>query len=335
MARLVGLQIGGVLAASILSAMLACAPALAAKSAGKKTAAPPKEPPMRVYIVRSAANGCEPNCPEWIAAQGQIEEGTPARFKKVLSQLGDRKLPVLIHSFGGAADAAVAIGRQLRGKGLDVAVSQTEFTCSPEAKACRKKQGQSPLLGVPATATGICASACAFVLAAGERRFVGISAYVGVHSLATIQTKVLRTYRMDPYRTRQGAVRYRRSLMSEKIVGRRQISAPKKIYGRFEKYFIEMNISKDIMPLITGTANSSIHWLNREELRSTRIATHRMDGEQLLLGVTAPDDGWDPSVFLPAVPGAGHPTDNCTLYGVGCSWSLTPGAPGIPSAPSQ
>lgn len=331
MATLVGLRIGGVLAASVVGVMMASAPALAAQSKGKKNAAPPREPPMRVYIVRSAATGCEPNCPEWIAAQGQIEEGSPARFRKILSQLGDRKLPVLIHSGGGAADAALAIGRLLRGKGLDVGVSQTDFTpCAPEAAACRKKQGKSPLLGVASSNTAICASSCAFVLAAGTRRFVGISAFVGVHRLATIQTKVLRTYRMNPYRTREGAVRYKRSLVSEKIVGRRQISAPQKIYGRFEKYFAEMNITKDIMPLIKETANSSIHWLTLGELRSTRIATHRLDGNHLLFGVAILGDGWTSMAPGMTFGREASPQASCERFGgspMGCSLHFDNGLP--------
>ncbi|TGT50271.1 hypothetical protein EN809_040095, partial [Mesorhizobium sp. M2E.F.Ca.ET.166.01.1.1] len=35
--------------------------------------APDLGPPMRFAVVRSSAPGCEPNCPEWIAAEGTIE----------------------------------------------------------------------------------------------------------------------------------------------------------------------------------------------------------------------------------------------------------------------
>ena len=326
-----GLRIVRVLAASMCGAMLVCAPAAAAKAPAKKSAAPPKEPSMRVYIVRSGQDGCEPNCPEWIAAQGQIEAGSPARFKKVLRQLGGRKLPILINSGGGAADEALMIGRLLRAQGLDVAVAKTVFTpCAPEAAACRKKAAKTPLRGLPDAATSICASSCAFVLAAGTRRFVGAAAFVGVHRLAAIQTKVMRTYRMVPYRTRQGSVRYKRNLLSEKVVSQRQVSAPKKIYKRFEKYFVEMNISNAIMPLIMETAHSSVHWLTHEELRSTRIATHRMNGEQLLLGATAPDDGWVDAASGRTVAEPASREPDCERFGglsLGCSWRLAPSSP--------
>ncbi len=91
---------------------------------------------MRVYLVRSAQNGCEPNCPEWIAAQGHIVAGTLTRFKKVFREAGKRHLPVLIHSGGGLADEALAIAHLLRAKGLDVAVARTVFTTLCAGSAC-------------------------------------------------------------------------------------------------------------------------------------------------------------------------------------------------------
>ncbi|TIT97889.1 MAG: hypothetical protein E5W55_07925, partial [Mesorhizobium sp.] len=43
-----------------------------------KEQAPDLGPTMRFAVVRSSAPGCEPNCPEWISAEGTIEAGTPA-----------------------------------------------------------------------------------------------------------------------------------------------------------------------------------------------------------------------------------------------------------------
>ncbi len=252
--------------ASVL--VLAGASAAAGKAPAKK-AAVPVEPSMRVYVVRSAQDGCEPNCAEWIAAQGRIDAGSLGRFKKVLGELGKRNLPVLIHSGGGHADAALAIGRLLRGKGFDVGVAKTVFTpCAPEAAACRKKEGKEPLRGLPDTGFSVCASSCAFILAAGTRRFVGAPAFVGVHRGALIQTKVLQTYRMTPYRTSDGSVKYKRKLISEKVISQHQTTAPNKAYASYEKYFVEMGIRKEIMPLMLATPNTSIHWLTREELQS-------------------------------------------------------------------
>src|SRR5262245_52926510 len=155
---------------------------------------PPTELPMQVHLVRSAEPGCEPGCPEWIAAQGKIEEGTAARFRKVLRQLGDRKLPLLIDSSGGRVSEAFEIGRLIRARGLDVAVSGTELVpCPASEPACRQREAQRVHLGVPQADLSKCASACAFVLAAGTRRLVGATAFVGLHRIRTF--RVLLPYR--------------------------------------------------------------------------------------------------------------------------------------------
>ena len=315
--------------------ILAGAAAAASKAPAKKTAAA-IEPPMRVYIVRSAAAGCEPGCPEWIAAQGRIDGNSLGQFKKVFSQLGKRNLPVLIHSGGGMAYEALAIGRLLRAKGFDVSVSKTAFTpCAPEATACRKKEVQKALRGIADAGFSVCASSCGFILAAGTRRFVGAGAHVGVHRGEMVHTKVLHTYRMTPYRADDGSVRYKRRLLSKKVVSEKRKETPGKIYDRYKKYFVEMGVGKEIMPLMLATPNSSIHWLTREELRSTRIATHRMDGEQLIAAAAAPDDGWDASVFVRTAPGRGHPSHNCALYVLDCPPQGKPSAPVEPVKPTE
>jgi hypothetical protein len=146
-----------------------------------------------------------------------------------------------------------------------------------------------------------------------------------VHKSILIQSKVLYTYKMKPYRASDGSVKVRRQLISEKIVGQRQVSAPQKTYDRYEKYFREMDVGKTIMPLMLGAPNTSIHWLTPQELRVTRIATHRMDGWQLIRGDTAPDIGWG-SPFTPVGPSPQVPAapEDCTKSGAGCAWQFTP-----------
>lgn len=43
---------------------------------------------MKFVVARSNAPGCEPNCPEWISAEGDIAAGTPALLKRTLKKLG-------------------------------------------------------------------------------------------------------------------------------------------------------------------------------------------------------------------------------------------------------
>ncbi|MEZ2332242.1 hypothetical protein AB6802_21175 [Mesorhizobium sp. RCC_202] len=97
---------------------------------------------MRFVIVRSGAAGCEPNCPEWISAEGAIEIDTPAKFKGILKALGRRHLPVIVNSPGGSVDAALQLGRIIRKNKLDIAVGATRFSgCWPGMEGCRANDG--------------------------------------------------------------------------------------------------------------------------------------------------------------------------------------------------
>jgi hypothetical protein len=237
------------------------------------------EPSMQVYLVRSAEPGCEPQCPEWIAAQGKIDGNSVVRFKRVLRQLGDRKLPVLIDSNGGRVSEAFAIGRLARAKGLDVVVGRTDLTaCAPADVACRRRlKARNMRLGLPKSDLSRCASSCAFILAAGTRRLVGPTAYVGVHQIRSfyIYAKVVRTYRVTAT-TRQ--------LVSERRVTERVVETrtPQKTYDEIGRYFAEMGIGAGLMPLILATPGDRLHWLTPDELKATGLATDRLAGEQLL-----------------------------------------------------
>lgn len=267
--------------------------AAAAAQPAKGSPVPAPEAPMQVYLVRSAEPGCEPQCPEWIAAQGKIEWSSVARFRKVLNQLGKRKLSVLIDSSGGKVREALAIGRLLRGRGLDVAVTSTVFTpCAPTDTTCRKAKTEGVLTGLPRSRLSRCASACAFILAAGSRRLVGAEAFVGVHRIRSfyVYTQVLRTYRTTSSRRR--LVRERR--LAHRVVETR---TSQRTYDQIGRYFAEMGIGEPILALILATPSDSLHWLTREELRLSRLATDAIDGEQLLGGavVSGVSNGARPS----------------------------------------
>ncbi len=245
---------------------------------------------MRVHIVRSAEVGCDPDCPEWIAAQGKLDLGVSTQFKKILRGLGERKLPVFIHSGGGSVRDAIAIGRLLRAKGLDVAVSRTLFIpCTQSDDACRKREREGTLQGVPQTFS-VCASACAFILAGGVRRFVGPWTQVGVHQMKSFYThvKVWRTYRLTP-RPDGGVTR---TIMSEKKISAKTVErqAPEHDYDEVGQYFAKMGIGKELMALLEATPYTSMHWLTQNELRSTGLSTDYLGAEQLLPRANRPSD---------------------------------------------
>ena len=255
----------------------------------KVTQIPTSGPPMVVQIVRSASVGCEPTCAEWIAAQGRIDASTPRQFRKILGKLGNRKLPVLIDSAGGTVDEALAVGRLIRAKGLDVAVSKSELVaCGATDDVCRTAKVKGVAFALARSRAARCASSCAFLLAGGKRRFVGQTAFAGVHQLTTYETrvKVLRTYRIET-RTEWGVpVVARKTLVSEKKIAEKttQTATTKGMYDKVRKYFAEMGVGDPMMSLLLATPSSSIHWLSRAELQKTALATDLVDGVQLLAG---------------------------------------------------
>jgi hypothetical protein len=264
-------------AAALALILVGCSAAAAATPNEPPTVV---DPPMQVFLVRSAEPGCEPQCPEWIAAQGKIEEDTADRFKKVLRQLGDRKVPLLIDSSGGRVSEAFEIGRMIRAKGLDVVVSGTELVpCPPADPACRLAEARKVRLGLPMDAQSKCASACAFVLAAGTRRLVGSTAFVGLHRIRTF--RVLLTYRGASAGARGGADGW----VTEKVI---EIATPKRTYDQIRRYFAEMGIDSGVMPLLLSTPADRLRWLTRGELRTTRLATHALGATDLLLKAAPP-----------------------------------------------
>lgn len=180
---------------SFFSAVLGVAFAVTGEAASAPSVE--REKPMRVMVVHNDAPGCEPNCDEWISAEGEMVAGTPAEFRRALKSVGSRKPPVFISSGGGSVDAAIEIGRLVRARRLDVAVSKTEFSesrsatveprPSDETRAPARASGKparaapKPARGRPRSYQAYCASACTLVLAAGKRRFVSPAAHVGVH----------------------------------------------------------------------------------------------------------------------------------------------------------
>jgi len=274
-------------------------------SLAAKPPPPPPPKPMQVVIARSAAADCEPQCLEWIAAQGMIDASTPRQFKKVLAALGQRRLPILIDSAGGSVDDALAIGRMIRAKGLDVIVTQTLFkTCDKADAACNKLKRRDIHLALPHARLSKCASSCAFVLAAGTRRYVGDRTFVGLHQVASfnIRAQVLRTYRITTQYQWGVPVQQQKSLISEKKISetKQAVQTKESTYQRITAYFVEMGISQSVMPILLSTPNSSIRWLRHPELQSTGLATDFVNGEQLLLPAKL--------VPPPAQPATGNPS---------------------------
>ncbi len=289
---------------SIALSFFAACPAIAQKAplpAAVQPAAPAPavtasaaNAPMQVFLVRSGPPGCEPYCTEWIAAQGQIDKDTPGQFKKVFAQLGNRRVPILIHSGGGTVDDAIAIGRLIRANGFDVAVTKTEFApCAPTDTACRKTTAKGGLIGTPKARMSYCASACAFILAGGIRRYVGPWTVLGVHQITSFQkhVRLLRTYQITTRRVWGAPVEVKRTLVNEKTIAEKTVQTQTKssTYDNVRQHFVAMGVDDSIMPILMAAPGTTIRWLTRAELGQTKIATEiALTGEHLIAAAFPP-----------------------------------------------
>jgi hypothetical protein len=259
---------------------------VSAAVAKPKQIEPPKlsSPPMRVVIIRDSRAGCEPNCAEWISAQGEITKDTPAQFRRLFKTLGAKRLPIFITSPGGAVAPAMAIGHEIRQRGLDVAVERTIFQmCEAPAPTCDLAKLKDGDKGRPEPIAASCSSACVLILAAGKERLVPVYGFVGVHQHHEWQTmrQTLQTYRIQRSIENWRVVEHR-EVIAEKELSRTKIEREPN-YGPVRTYYTAMGIdTAALMPLLLGTPHTGIHRMTPEERRTTRIVTRFAPGDELL-----------------------------------------------------
>lgn len=290
-------------------AALAASGSAAATSRGAPaaSAAPPNAAQsMRVVVVRSASDGCEPHCDEWISAEGKIDKQTLGRFRRTLKSLGARKLPIFINSGGGDIAAAMQIGRLLRAEGLDVAVARTDFAprAEPAAGEMHESAKPPPLRGWARSRQALCASACTLILAAGEQRLVGPGALVGVHEIIvpeqTIRQKV-RYYQIRILRKGDRILSREKILLEERTISRHiaRSKASPEVYRKIRDYLVEMGGSRAVVELMKTAPPEKIRWLTRTEIAATRLSTEdRGDETVVALAPSAPQPVATPARYI-------------------------------------
>jgi hypothetical protein len=217
-------------------------------------ARPRGAPPMRFVRVVSADPACEPNCPEWLSAEGRIEPGAARAFADAVDRLNGRRLPILIHSPGGSVVDAAAMGELIRAKGLTVAVARTLIINCPEAAP---KCPDGP--GKAITGGATCASACVLVLAGGVERLAAPSALIGVHQITTLVSET------------EGLAHLK---STRKFYEQRGVDAA------VEAYLAAMGVGEPVMTLMRKTWAASIRWLSLAELKDSHLATLALDAAE-------------------------------------------------------
>jgi hypothetical protein len=247
------------LAAIVVSAGLFAAPASSAAQT------PPADQnqlqqPMKFTRVRSDDPTCQPNCPEWIVAQGKIDIGAAKAFAHVIASLEDRRLPILINSPGGVVDEALAMGRLIRSKRLAVAVARTVLTpCAPSETTCDQHTGKAIASGA------ICVSACPLILAAGVERYASPWSFIAVHQVLSMQNRqqvIVQGYKVE-YVPVDGA-----GLADQKIGA----------------YLEDMGVGSPVMEEILATPNKEVHRLSWEDLSNSNLVTMSIDRMSAMVG---------------------------------------------------
>jgi hypothetical protein len=214
-------------------------------------------PPMRFVRVVSADPACEPDCPEWLSAEGRIEPGAARAFADAVERLNGRRLPILIHSPGGSVPDAIAMGELIRAKGLAVAVARTLIVNCPEsAPKCPDGPGRAIAGGAT------CASACTLVLAGGVERLAGPKPLIGVHQITTV------------VREAEGLAH---------LTSTRKFYEQQGIDAEVTDYLAAMGVGDPVMTLIRKTPAASIRWLSLADLEASHLATLALDPAEPIL----------------------------------------------------
>jgi hypothetical protein len=140
---------------------------------------------MVFYVARGSANACGHGCNEWIAADGTIDREVAQRLRPLLARLKGRKLPIFLHSPGGATLGAVELGRLMHSEKLVAGVARTiPHGCDGGQlyqKPCEalKRDDVEAELDTDVTT---CNSACVYALAGASVRLVPPGARLGIHA---------------------------------------------------------------------------------------------------------------------------------------------------------
>jgi hypothetical protein len=143
--------------------------------------------PMIFVVATGEANACGRGCSEWIAGEGQFDEGAAQRFRKFLAVLAKRDLPIFFNSDGGLVSQAVQIGLLLRENRMTAGVARTvPQGCQPGFPlndACRrlmqsKREHKARLYFGGAR----CGSACVYTMVGASTRHVDPGATLRINS---------------------------------------------------------------------------------------------------------------------------------------------------------
>ncbi len=238
---------------------------------------------MTFSIVRTNNPVCEPDCPEWIAADGYITGKTAKAFKAILEKAGDRKLPLLINSFGGRVDVAMAMGRLIRERGMTVEIARTDYLrCKPWDADCRPDFKDGTYYGYANLTFGVCNSACSLLLASGVRRIAGPFSRIGVHQIVTTRHKYRDRYKIFSKTLSDGKVVTEKKFVERELVETvKSAELSNSMRRELTDYLLSMDVNPELVDFMVSTPPEDIRYLSMEELKSFGVVTEISEIEGL------------------------------------------------------
>jgi hypothetical protein len=217
--------------------------------------------PMRFeFRLQGSAENCGTKCAAWVSASGAITADSGRDFELFAKTRDIANATVVLDSDGGSVLGAIALGREIRRRGLATTVGRVVDLNGGRATLAPRAD---------------CESMCAFVLLGGVRRDVPPEARVMVHQIW------LGDRRDDPTAANYSA--------EDLVLVQRDI-------GRLAQYTADMGASTELLGLALRIPPwEPMHALTLDELRSTKLASGEAQAPAATVAA-APDAGETQSV---------------------------------------
>ncbi|MGY5775756.1 hypothetical protein [Rhizobium sp. LEGMi135b] len=263
--------------------------------------------PMRFLLVHGEMGQCRADntCPDWISAEGQIMADTPRKLQKILKQVGNRNLPIVVSSPGGDVKAAMEMARIIRKLKLSIAVGRTRSRACPYAEpicsAAFAKDGS--ITGQPFSYGAICFSACPLFFTGGIQRVSSPFALLGVHQITTTYSEV-----RVQYRTEYEMVDGKRKVISKKEIGRKFVGKydttklDKAQRARLVSFLDKMGVDRGLVDLMLGTDPNGIHLISQMDALRLKLTTELADADALVSARNCKENQSISDCVVPAPP---------------------------------
>lgn len=237
---------------------------------------------MSFQIMRASNPECEPNCPEWIFAQGEIVATTPAKFNQVLRLAGKTPLLLIVQSGGGDVRAAMNMGRSIQAHKMNVAVGYAfSLSCDAGDQFCAETLRSKQIMrGLVSAQPSYCASACTLVLAAGVERIADPSSVIGTHQILN-KPMFQRIFYREKYLLINGKKKIISKTITkrETIIGKPTTTMTASFDAELDRYVKGMGVGGTFLDYYAKAPPSGIYKMTPDERLATKIITSQLNPE--------------------------------------------------------